>query len=142
MYKRQPAQLKPYIIKSSTNEVSGKGSSVSLDTLGIDINPGERHHLKILAVGTKIEVWIDGILCLTMSDATEYPAGSFGIRCGKSESGTVDNLKITDKQGRTIYENDFESGENPFPNGGTAANGVLKINKGEKLYYVSETRCV
>ena len=134
-----PAQLKPHIIKSSTNEVSGKGSSVSLDTLGIDINPGERHHLKILAVGTKIEVWIDGILCLTMSDATEYPAGSFGIRCGNSESGTVDNLKITDTQGRTIYENDFESGENPFPNGGTAANGVLKINKGEKLYYVSET---
>ena len=131
-----PAQLQIREIRSSTNETYMKAPTVSLDTVGLAVNTGEKHHIKITCAGAEIKVWIDDVLCATVSDATEYGSGTFGIRCGGSESGTVDNLKVTAADGTVILDSSFDDGVNPFAAGGTVTGGALKVNKGEKLYYV------
>ncbi|MEI3229377.1 MAG: family 78 glycoside hydrolase catalytic domain [Lachnospiraceae bacterium] len=52
--------------------------------------------------------------------------GSFGYRTGRTESGTIDDLKVTDASGNVIYQSSFDSAADQFE-GMTVSNGKLQI---------------
>lgn len=116
-------------------DTSADGSAdVSLGKAGVTVGLNETHKLKLSLRGKVVTTYIDGVQVDTR-EMGEYSSGSIGFRCGGSESGWVDNVKVTNKYGTVVYSDDFESGKNDYTSG-TVTGGKLVINLDNKAYYV------
>ena len=122
-----------------TQDLTGAGDTeeVTSNQCGVSITAGTTYRLKISAMGKELKVWINDTLITTRSDVLAEPAGTFGIRCGWSESGYVDDMIITAADGRVYLQTDFSgNSRSVFANGGTVSDGHLKVSRSEKLYHV------
>lgn len=110
--------------------VSLTGSGITLPT-----NKSE-FKIKFTVEGTNIGLAVDttntgnsykeaGTISL---GAGAVAAGAVGFRTGNSESGTVDNLKVTGKDGSVLYENDFTQDDGFFSKC-SVSNGKLSVGK-------------
>ncbi len=126
--------LVPHVFTNGSASINAGQSGSSDVPLGLDIVEGNTYHLKLSALGSTITTEINGNV-VDSRQVTEYTYGSFGFRCGSSESGSVDNLKITTPDGTILYENDFSSGAETLPTA-TVSGGVLQLPKGARAYYV------
>ena len=120
----------------------GSNASASIgrttaNACGMSIVTGQSYHIKITAEGKTLRVWINDTLMQEREDFLQDSCGTFGVRCGSTETGWVDNLKVTRADGTLFLSNDFSEGcVSPFASGGTLENGSLLLGKGEKLYHV------
>ena len=120
--------------KANVDTNDDGGSDVSLAAAGVTVAADNAaHKLKLSLRGSTVETYIDGKLVDTRTMG-EYSYGSIGFRTGGTESGWVDNVKVTNKYGTVIYEEDFSSGKNEYSSG-TISDGKFIINKGNKAYY-------
>lgn len=129
----QDALVPHYFVNGTANVNAGLDNSKNIP-LGMDIVEGQYYHLKLSVIGNTITTEIDG-KAVDTREMTMYAHGSFGFRCGSSESGSVDNLKITKPDGTVLYENNFSFATNDFPTA-TVSNGVLQVPNGARAYYV------
>ncbi|MCR1781529.1 family 78 glycoside hydrolase catalytic domain [Nocardioides carbamazepini] len=114
--------------------VPHKQSSGTYATLGGTVNLpagtlalGKRVTVQISVVGTTIRTSIDGVLVSTIADAS-YRRGYVGVRTGNSETGTVDDVSVTDHRGgASLLVGDFTS-VNPFACG-SLDGGALAVPK-------------
>lgn len=119
--------------------IGSKIINTTANACGVSIEADKSYHLKISAAGTTLKVWIDGTLVVERTDFLENACGTFGVRCGNSESGYLEDLKVTGADGKVYLQHDFSDGTvSPFGNGGTIENGKLTVGKGNKLYHVAE----
>lgn len=108
--------------------------TLNLTNSGITIPSGSEFNIKLAMAGTEIRVSIDtgsgykdaGTVDLSKVTKINVSAGSMGFRTGRSESGTVDDLKITDSSGNILYESDFAEANGFFP-GCSVSNGKLSV---------------
>ncbi|MEZ0577231.1 family 78 glycoside hydrolase catalytic domain [Nocardioides sp. MH1] len=115
-------RIVPHKQTSGTYATLGSAVTLPAGTLAI----GKTVTVQISVVGTTIRTTIDGVLVSTVTDAS-YRRGYVGVRTGNSESGTVDNLTVTDyRTGSSLLASDFSSGSNVFACG-TSSGGVLDV---------------
>ncbi len=90
---------------------------------------GKQVDVAIAAEGSTITTSIDGTVVDRTSDAT-WSYGVVGVRTGGTETGTVDDLKVTDDAhgGTTLLSTGFGSGDATFPCG-TVSGGALTVGK-------------
>ncbi len=132
--------LVPHIFingKASVDSQLTGDSDVTLVDKGVTVaQDGAAHKLKLSLRGTQVTTYIDGIEVDTR-EMGEYAYGSIGFRCGGSEDGWVDNVKVTNKYGTVVYENDFSANANGFSSG-SVSDGKFIIAKDNKAYYAVE----
>ncbi len=112
--------------------------TINLSDSGITLPTDQSEFkVKLTAEGTKIQVAVDtnagdetdhyidaGTIDLTQT--TVVNAGMAGFRTGRYESGTVDDLKITDASGNTLYASDFTADGGNF-SGCSVSGGKLAV---------------
>ncbi|MBS5387755.1 MAG: family 78 glycoside hydrolase catalytic domain [Clostridiales bacterium] len=115
---------------------------INLSDSGITLpTDGSPFRIKTVLDGSAISFAID----TTAKDGSEYveveetadisgqgnlTEGQFGYRTGRTEAGTIDDIKITSKEGSVVYENDFAEDDGKFSgNGLSVKEGVLEVEK-------------
>lgn len=82
-------------------------SWTELKRAAVMINPNTSYHVKVSAVGSQINVYVNDILALSQSDST-YVAGNVGVRMYNSQP-TYDNLVVKSTDETTLFEDSFET---------------------------------
>lgn len=120
-------------MNNSWNEL--KRSSVA-------INPNTAYHLKVSAVGNKIQVYLNDALVLEQIDST-FTSGSIGVRMYNSQP-TYDNFMASTVDG-ILFEDKFDiapeqaiASWNIVDGSWKLQSGVLMVNKGESNKIVAE----
>jgi len=90
------------------------------------------HRVEIEARGAQIRTRIDGKLVDERTDAT-FASGTIGFRASSGEQYSVDNLAITDAQGKVLLTDDFGADHATFPKG-KIENGALKVENALLLH--------
>lgn len=115
--------LKPHVQTGGTYRAE---PTVALDP--VDLRLGTTHQVSIEAVGSTITTSVDGTVVDTRRDTT-FDHGGIGFRTGGSETGVVDDIKVTSlatgDKGKVLYSNNFDTGQR-FPCG-TVENQALTI---------------
>ena len=120
-------ELRPHV------QVNGTYTQMKAVKLPMTIGINTPHHVTITAVGSTITTSIDGVVVDTTVDARN-PSGSIGFRTGSTESGTVDNVKVTSTGGSVLYSNDFQAPSTDF-SCLTVGAGVLSVGKSKDCAY-------
>ena len=112
-----------------------------LANIAIDLST--EHTMKLSVRDSVVTMYIDNTLISTADmkelGYTVLNGGTFGFRTGVTESGWVDDLKITNEYGVVLYQNDFSASCDDFTNVMTnvvsVSNGTLVIPKDSRSYY-------
>ena len=114
-----------------------------LKRTAVTINPNSVYHLKVSAVGSKIQVYLNDKLVLEQIDST-YTTGSIGVRMYNSLP-TYDNFKASTTDGTTLFEDKFDitpehaiNSWNIVDGSWKLQSGILLGNKGESSNIVAE----
>lgn len=133
--------LKPHTWKNGAYATYGSHTQDVTDAVGgVEAFQTNSARLKIDVSGTEIKTYLNGTLVDTFAIGTAsdqgttgipVQAGYLGVRSSSAESGTVDNLKLTDytdsESGEVLYNYTFDSpDDNPFL-AGTVENGVFLV---------------
>jgi alpha-L-rhamnosidase len=86
---------------------------------------GREVAVRIEAVGTTIQTFIDGVAIHRLDDAT-FARGGVGVRTGSSESGTLADFALLDAGGAELLSTDFAADDRSFACG-TVQNGSLQV---------------
>ncbi len=91
---------------------------------------GKTVPVRIDVVGTEIKTYVGGALVDTTVDGT-FRRGSVGLRQGRTESATIDDLSVTElgsgtTAGRTLVDTTFAAGDRTFACG-VVSGGALKV---------------
>lgn len=121
-----PNTLVPHI------QTNGRFSAGDPVPLGAELRPGTEHRVGIEAVGSTLTTTLDGRVVDRRTD-TAHAEGVIGFRNGGSESGVVDDVRVTDLtgsgDGAELYRNDFDDPAAGFPCG-IVADGALSLGTG------------
>jgi len=128
-------------------------TAVDLSAKGVTLPTAQYFSVKITAVGNTFNTYIDTtgtgnsyVLVDTRTDS-DYTYGPIGFRTGSTESGTVDNIKVSALNSNgtvqgTLYETDFTDGVSYFSGcstSGTALTVPTGLGTGARLsMYLSE----
>jgi hypothetical protein len=82
-------------------------SWTELKRAAVTITPNTSYHVKVSAVGSQINVYVNNVLALSQSDST-YPSGNVGVRMYNSQP-TYDNLVVKSTDETTLFEDTFET---------------------------------
>ncbi len=108
--------------------------------LGVDIENGADarfYDIRLSVQGPTIKTYLDGDLIDTSVNGT-FNAGGFGFRTGGSESFVIDDVRMSDGKGVSVYENDFSVTEFNDFGCGEFRDGALFIPNGLRggcIYY-------
>ncbi|MEH7333910.1 family 16 glycoside hydrolase [Neobacillus drentensis] len=109
----------------------------------VSINPNTSYHLKVSAVGSKIQVFLNDALVVEQNDST-YISGSIGVRVYNSLP-TYDNFMASTMDGSILFDDKFDnppeqsiSSWNIVQGDWKLKSGVLMTNKSEKSNIVAE----
>ncbi|MEH7308756.1 family 16 glycoside hydrolase [Neobacillus drentensis] len=109
----------------------------------VTINPNTTYHLKVSAVGSKIQVYLNDALVLEQIDST-FTKGSIGVRMYNSLP-TYDNFMARTADGSILFEDKFDiapeqsiASWNIVEGSWKLQSGVLMVNKGESNNIVAE----
>lgn len=131
-------QLIPHVFKNgvASPQNSAEAADVTYDIGTIDDNT--EYTMKLSIRDSVVTTYINGEKVNTFDlgehEYALYNGGSFGFRTGGSESGWIDDLKITNEAGVVVYQNDFSEATSEFGNG-TVSDGKLVIGKSGRAYY-------
>lgn len=104
--------LRPQICKNGKWSFLG---TVPLRKMVAEADEHKPHHVEIEVRGTRIRMSIDGQLVDERMDAT-FAAGTIGFRTSTGERAVVDNLVVTDANGKVLLQDDFSGkGGASFP---------------------------
>jgi alpha-L-rhamnosidase len=121
-------ELRPHV------EVNGTYTQMKAVKLPMTIGINVPHHVTISAAGSTLTTYIDGTLVDTTTD-TRNPSGSIGFRTGSTESGTVDDVKVTSTAGDVLYSQDFNGATADFAGCGAVTGGSQPVGKGKDCTY-------
>ncbi|WP_370616879.1 family 78 glycoside hydrolase catalytic domain [Mumia qirimensis] len=85
------------------------------------------HRYRIEVDGTTIRTSVDGTVLDERTDSTFTGAGSMGFRTSNPETGRVHDVVVTSKDGSTLVDTTFDTGDRTFA-AGTVANGSLTVD--------------
>lgn len=125
-------QLNPH--QTINGDIDQTGS-VNLADKGVKLSEGSTFRVKIEVSDNKVTTSVDTTASgnayvkvdeRELSDrALAY--GPIGYRTGRTETGRVDNVKVTSENGEILYQSDFEENETNYFPGCTMADGALSI---------------
>ncbi|WP_408011291.1 family 16 glycoside hydrolase [Pseudalkalibacillus sp. A8] len=102
----------------------------------VTIEPNTSYHLKVTAVGDKIQVYMNNDLVLEQTDST-YTEGDIGVRIYNSQP-TYDNFMANTMDGSSLFLDKFDFAPeqtidswNIVDGSWRLVSGSLKVNKGE-----------
>lgn len=115
--------------RMSNNWTELKRSSVT-------INPNTDYHLKVSAVGSQINVYVNDVLVLQQTDST-YTQGSVGVRMYNSMP-SYDNIVVKSVGGDTLLSDNFDTPAeqtiehwNLVDGSWKMQSGAITVNKGD-----------
>ncbi len=127
--------LYPHVFKNGAYVGSSYIASVKIDEQ-LSFSLGENAKVRISCSGNTVTTYLaldnGEYVKVDERDMSEYgfTKGSIGLRTGRTESGRVDNLKVTDiKSSKVLFDSDFSEDERLFPSC-SVSNGMLNIPKG------------
>ncbi|MGE7758524.1 family 16 glycoside hydrolase [Peribacillus sp. NPDC097895] len=107
-----------------------------LKRAAVIIKPNTSYHLKVTAVGSKIQIYVNGDLVLEQTDST-YAKGSIGIRSYNSQP-SYDNFTASTMDGSSLFLDTFDIAPeqaidswNIINGSWELSSGSLRVNKGE-----------
>ncbi|MDR0371680.1 MAG: hypothetical protein LBH80_07525, partial [Prevotellaceae bacterium] len=99
----------------------------------INLQANQVYSLRIEIDGKVAETYINNIPVATTTRSENYGYANLGFRYsfagGVSEKSYVDNIKVTDKDGKVLFQEDFNSSLFSF-SGGTLVDGRLYLDSG------------
>ena len=125
-FSAQKGGLAPHIKSGSWREI---------DVIDYDFETGKEYHVKIEAMGEEITTYVDGEE-IDKRILSDYMHGAIGVRTGSSESGTIDNLKVTSAEGEILYNEDFSDGDGGI-GCGSVEDGRLYVGRGVECLNVA-----
>jgi alpha-L-rhamnosidase len=95
------------------------------------------YRLRIVAVGSTITTYLDGVLIDTTQDTT-WATGRIGFRTGGTEQNSWDDLTVTDTNGTVLYDNDFSAPSSDF-GCATVSGGRLVLGTSQNCVYAADS---
>ncbi len=86
---------------------------------------GKEVEVRIEAVASTIQTYINGVLVHTLEDSM-FLHGGVGVRTGNYESGVLADFSVVSSDGTQFLQTDFSAGDRSFACG-TVSNGVLQV---------------
>lgn len=107
-----------------------------LKRAAVTINPNTDYHLKVSAVGSQINVYVNDVLVLQQTDST-YTQGSVGVRMYNSLP-SYDNIVVKSVGGDTLLSDNFDTPAeqtiehwNLVDGSWKLQSGAITVNKGD-----------
>ena len=89
---------------------------------------------KIVAAGTTITTYLDGVQVDVTTVSSTFTGGTIGFRTGGSETNSWDDLKATSASGTVLYQNSFSAPSTDF-SCGTVTNGRLAVGTSQNCVF-------
>ncbi|UJF35810.1 family 16 glycoside hydrolase [Paenibacillus hexagrammi] len=99
-----------------------------LKRASVTMNPNTKYHLKVHAVGSEIQVYLNDNLVLEQTD-TAYARGNVGIRMYNSLP-SYDNFTVKSVEGETILSDTFDQAQDQAIEHWQAVDGSWKLQAG------------
>ncbi|TIC85022.1 hypothetical protein E8D34_13130 [Nocardioides sp. GY 10113] len=113
--------------------VNGSFAQLSSTPLGVTLERGVDHRLRMEVDGSTVRTYLDDRLVDTTTDA-RFTSGTIGFRTGGSERSSWDDLSVTAADGRVLYANDFSAAGSDF-SCATVDGGRLNVGTGQNCVY-------
>ncbi|HMA94725.1 MAG TPA: family 78 glycoside hydrolase catalytic domain, partial [Polyangiaceae bacterium] len=84
---------------------------------------GKQVEVRIEAVGSTIQTFIDGVLVNTLQDST-FSRGGVGVRTGNYESGSLADLSLVDANGASLLQTEFTDGDRTISCGSVSGDAL------------------
>ena len=94
--------------------------------LGKTLATGATYSFRIVAAGSTITTYLDGVQVDVTTVPATFASGRIGFRTGGSETNSWDDLRVTSATGTVLYSNTFEAPSTDFACG-TVSGGRLAV---------------
>ncbi|MBP1965484.1 family 16 glycoside hydrolase [Paenibacillus aceris] len=114
-----------------------------LKRAAVTINPNTDYHLKVSAVGSQIDVYVNDVLVLQQTDST-YTQGNVGVRMYNSLP-SYDNIIVKSVGGDTLLSDNFDTPApqvidqwNLIDGSWKLQSGAISVNKGDGYKMIAQ----
>ncbi|RYC07146.1 family 78 glycoside hydrolase catalytic domain [Nocardioides zhouii] len=102
--------------------------------LGKTLANNTTYAFRIVASGTTITTYLDGVQVDVTTVTSAFSTGRIGFRTGGTETNSWDDLKVTAASGTVLYQNAFDAPSTDF-SCGTVSGGRLAVGTGQNCVY-------
>ncbi|MEQ6902293.1 family 78 glycoside hydrolase catalytic domain [Nocardioides sp. YIM 152588] len=113
--------------------VNGGYAQLSSTPLGVNLERGVDHRLRLEVAGSTVRTYLDDRLIDTTTDV-RFSSGTIGFRTGGFERSSWDDLSVTAADGRVLYANDFSAPSSDF-SCASVDGGRLNVGTGQNCVY-------
>jgi len=125
--------LYPHVFKNGSFVGNSYIAAVNLPSR-LSFTTGQTVNARIVCKGNTVETYVKGsdneYTMVDSRDMSQYgfSSGVIGVRTGRTETGKISSMTVTDNSGNLLYRSDFSSGVSPFA-GCTLSGGKLVVPK-------------